>query len=425
MKKIFNSWGRINFYKNKVIEDFSQSGFEKITIFGNGRSYGDVCLHNKNEIFISKYKRILNFDEKNGIILVEAGITFDELLRFCVPKGWFLPVTPGTKFVTIGGAIANDIHGKNHHKVGSFGNFVKKINLIRSDKVNYTLTSEVNRELYNATISGLGLTGYIKSAEIELKKINNEKILQQTVKFQNIDHYFEIEKKFQESQYTVAWIDCMSRNNKQGRGIFIAGDHVKETSNRMRFEPKFKINIPFSMPKFILRNFNVRIFNELYWFFNKEESKITSLENFFYPLDKIKNWNRIYGNKGFYQFQCILPKDNCRRGFKKILNKIKIAKQGSFLAVLKTHKKETSPGINTFCLEGSSLALDFQNKGEKTIKLLKELENIVVQEDGKLYPAKDSLMSPDNYKKFYPNWKELHKLKDPMLTSLFWERVSK
>ena len=119
----------------------------------------------------------------------------------------------------------------------------------------------------------MGLTGYIKSAEIELKKINNEKILQQTVKFQNIDHYFEIEKKFQESQYTVAWIDCMSRNNKQGRGIFIAGDHVKETSNRMRFEPKFKINIPFSMPKFILRNFNVRIFNELYWFFNKEESK--------------------------------------------------------------------------------------------------------------------------------------------------------
>lgn len=426
MKKIFNSWGRTIFNKNEVFDDIKDLKEIKGTIFGNGRSYGDVCLNQNGPIIINKNSKILKFDKIKGIIQVESGCTLENILKITIPNGWMLPVTPGSKFITIGGAIANDVHGKNHHISGSFGNFINSIELLRSNGQIYSLSKFKNKELFNATISGLGLTGQILIAEIQLKKIQSDIICEEIFQFNNIYEYFEIEKNHRENEYTVAWIDCLSSKKKLGRGIFISGNHKKNiVPKKLIFEPKTKMNIKFNFPKFFLNQYSVKIFNQIFWTINKNKKKDTNLDNFFYPLDKILNWNRIYGRNGFYQFQCIIPEIVSKKGITDLIKEISRSNQGSFLAVLKSHKKETSPGINSFCVHGTSLALDFQNNGKNTINLLKKLETIVINYHGKIYPAKDSLMSSESYKKFYPNWKLLKELKDPKITSSFWERVSK
>jgi FAD/FMN-containing dehydrogenase len=427
MTKIFNSWGRTIFNENKVLENIKDLTKIKGTIYGNGRSYGDVCLNQNGPLIIDKSSKILNFDKVNGTIKVEAGSTLENILKKTLPYDWILPVTPGSKFVTLGGAIANNVHGKNHHISGSFGNFIKNIELLRSDGHIYYLSKSKNIELFNSTISGLGLTGQILNAEIKLKKIESDIICEETFQFNNIYDYFEIEKNFQENEYTVAWLDCLSSKKKLGRGVFFTGNHKKNLNKKSKliFEPKTKINIKFDFPKFFLNQYSIKLFNQIYWLLNKNKKREINIDNFFYPLDKILNWNRIYGKDGFYQFQCIIPKIVSKKGIVEILKEITKSNQSSFLAVLKSHKEETSPGINNFCINGTSLALDFQNNQKSTINLLKKLETIVLNYDGKIYPAKDSIMSSDSYKKFYPNWKLLKEIKDPKLTSSFWERVSK
>lgn len=425
MKKKFNSWGRLNFYNNKIIKTINQNKEKNITIYGNGRSYGDVCLNDCGSILISNNKKIIKFDNNSGIIEVESGCTLCEIIEYSIPKGWFLPVTSGTKFVTIGGAIANDIHGKNHHIVGSFGNFIKKINLLRSDRKQLVLTKKKNKKLFKATISGLGLTGYILSAEVQLIKITSNKILQKTIKFQNIEKYFQLEQKYKQSQYSVAWLDCSTSAKKIGRGIFFIGNHVVNKNKKLVFNKKRQLSIPFNLPNLFLNSLVVKIFNNIYWHMHKDGLKNVEIDKFFYPLDSIKSWNNLYGKKGFYQFQCIFPKKNAKKGVEKILENIKNFNQKPLLTILKSHGKETSPGLNTFSMEGTSIALDFQNKGEQTKNFLKKLEEITTNYSGRLYPAKDSIMLAKNYQKYYPNWKFLKNLKDPNLTSLFWKRVCK
>ena len=433
MKKILLSWGNIHKFKNELsypryAEDINFNLNKKnYTFYGNGRSYGDVCLNNNGDLINTKFlKRIRFCDWKKGIIEAEAGITFDEILKISVPNGWFLQVTPGTKYVTLGGAIANDVHGKNHHKVGSFGSCIKKIGIIKTNGKKSILSKNKNYNLFKLTISGLGLTGFIEWANIKLIPIKSTTMKVENIRFDNLDEYFKVNKASNRWPYTVAWFDNFKKGNYLGRGVFTRGFFLKDNKFKVHSSKKL-ITIPKKFPSFLLNNYFIKLFNKLYWSRPSANKEFyTHYDNFFYPLDKIKNWNNLYGERGFYQFQCIFPEKFSKEGIKEILSKIKKHKMMSFLAVLKTHKKETSPGLNSFCMKGTSIAMDIANKdGNKTYKLLKDLEKSVIKFSGKIYPAKDSTMSSKTYKKCYPNWIKLHKFKDPNLNSLFWKRVNK
>tara|TARA_Y100001958_G_C21228991_1_gene554526 strand:+ start:1015 stop:2319 length:1305 start_codon:yes stop_codon:yes gene_type:complete len=433
MRKTILSWGKIHKYENEVIipKNINDINFDQkaknFTLYGNGRSYGDVCLNKNGNIINTKsFKKVRLFNTKKGIIEAEAGITFDEILKLCVPKGWFIPVTPGTKFVTLGGAIANDVHGKNHHQIGSFGSCIKKICLIKTNGQKKILSRNKNFNLFKLTISGLGLTGFIHWAKIKLIPIKSSSMHVENIKFNNLEEYFIINNKSKKWPYTVAWFDNSAEGKNLGKGIFSRGYFLKDNNLKAHSSKKI-ISIPNKFPGFLLNKFFIKIFNKLYW--NRPAAnKVfhTHYDNFFYPLDKIKNWNNLYGDRGFYQFQCIFPEKYAKNAIKEVLSKIKTHNMLSFLAVFKTHKKETSPGLNSFCISGTSIAIDLPNKkNDKTIKLLKDLEKSVLKFKGKINPSKDSIMSAKTYKKSYPNWIKLNKFKDPYLSSSFWERVTK
>ena len=433
MKKILLSWGKIHRFKNELFfprysEDIKFDNKKKnFTVYGNGRSYGDVCLNKNQKLINTKYlKRVRSCDWKKGIIEVEAGVTFDEILKLCVPKGWFIPVTPGTKYVTLGGAISNDVHGKNHHKVGSFGSIVKKIGIRKTNGTKLILSRNKNYNLFKLTISGLGLIGLIEWASIKLIPIKSSSMRVENIRFKNLNEYFSINKNSQKWPYTVAWFDNFTEGKYLGRGVYTRGDFLKDNIIKVH-NTKSLFSIPKKFPSFLLNDYFIKIFNKIYWNRPSANKKFfTHYDSFFYPLDRIKNWNNLYGKKGFYQFQCIFPDQFSKIGIQDILLKIKKHKMISFLAVLKTHKKETSPGINSFCLKGTSVAMDFANKNEgKTYKLLKDLEKSVIKYNGKMYPAKDSVMSSKTFKICYPNWTKLNKFKDKNLSSLFWKRVVK
>lgn len=396
-------------------------------VYGNGRSYGDVCLAKSNHVLhMNDLAKFFDFDEKNGTIKVEAGVTLEEILSVTIPKGWFLSVTPGTKYVTVGGAVANDVHGKNHHIKGSFGCNVLSFGLIRSDRLNegeIFCSKDHNQELFNATIGGLGLTGIISWVEIKLIKIKSSFIKTKIRAFKSLDEFFDISKENDENhEYSVSWIDCLSKGKNLGRGIYFAGDHDEKD---LEIGKKKKISVPITPPFSLINKLSLRIFNKIYYHLhlNKTESRST-YDDFFYPLDHINNWNRIYGKKGFQQYQCVIPKENARQGMTEILQTISNSGSGSFLAVLKNFGNIKSPGLLSFPIEGISLALDFA-QGKYLNELLDKLDEIVVKFNGKIYPAKDAHMSAKNFKKFYPNWQELEGFRDKSLNSHFWDRVTK
>lgn len=277
---------------------------------GMARSYGDVCLNDEN-IIISTHtlKRIQNFDSKTGILEAEAGLSLAEILDFAVPKGWFIPVPPGTKFVSLGGAIANDIHGKNHHTQGTFGRSVLSFKLLKSTGEILDCSLEENQDFFSATIAGLGLTGVILTAKIQLKKISSAFIDSETIQYKGLDEFFALsddsDGKF---EYTAAWIDCVSKGSNFARGIFYRGNHSQ--SNQEDYNnKKIKLSVPFNFPNFALNKLSMLAFNQ-FWYHKQLSKKVVKKVHynpFFFPLDGVLNWNRIYGKRGFFQFQCVLP----------------------------------------------------------------------------------------------------------------------
>ncbi|MCK5666281.1 MAG: FAD-binding oxidoreductase, partial [Thiotrichaceae bacterium] len=396
----YRSWAYIPDTEQKSVRpvwaDFSLDA-DSILPYGNGRSYGDSCLNVEGTVIDSRsLNRFIGFDEKTGILKCEACITFADILAVIVPKNWFLPVTPGTKFVTLGGAIANDVHGKNHHTDGTFGMHVLRFELMRSNGDTLLCSPEENVDYFSATIGGLGLTGFIKWAEIQLIKITSPFIRVETTAFHGLEEFYKLsEAANRKHHYSVAWLDCASSGKNFARGLFMAGDHANHNkpAKAVQSEPKF--SVPFNFPQKALNRYSIKAFNALY--FNKNSLMSSGIsfqhyDSFFYPLDGLGDWNRIYGKQGFYQYQFVVPSSE-KATMEKILNKIVASGLGSFLAVLKEFGDLKSPGMLSFPRSGLCLALDFANRGEITLKLADELDELVMQAGGAVYPAKDIRMS--------------------------------
>jgi FAD/FMN-containing dehydrogenase len=390
--------------------------------FGNGRSYGDSCLAASDQVLQIHNNRFIEANWDSGIIKAEAGITFGELLEVIIPNGYFLPVTPGTKYITLGGAVANDVHGKNHHVRGTFGCHILSFGLMRSDLEEIICSPSQNIELFNATIGGLGLTGVITFVEFKLLPIKSSNISTKTISFRSLDKFFLLNEELEKNhEYLVAWIDCLNF----GRGALIAGNHYDD--EMLEVSKKKKITMPITPPISLINKFTLSAFNNIYYKSQQLKSgkNITNYEPFFYPLDGILEWNRIYGRKGFQQYQCVIPNANARDGIKEILKIIAKFKQGSFLAVLKKCGDIKSPGLLSFPLPGLSLAMDFVQSDLLNDKLFVALDDVLREAGGRLYPAKDAHMLGSDFRKFYPVWEQLEALRDKKINSRFWERVTK
>lgn len=392
--------------------------------YAQGRSYGDVCLNQGGILLDTQHlDHFIEFDKEKGILRCEAGVTFENILHLVIPHNWFLPVTPGTKYISVGGAIANDVHGKNHHKAGTFGRYVLKFELLRSNGERLVCSATENTEFFNATIGGLGLTGLINWVEFSLKKIPGNKISQETIRFNNLQEFFKIsDESDKDWEYTVAWIDCLASGNELGRGLFMRGNHC-ESQKKYKFKSP-KLSVPFNAPGFLLNKYTVNAFNNFYYKRPLKQFNKVNFEPFFYPLDSINHWNRLYGKKGFMQYQCVIPVEHREQAMLEMLVIISESGQASFLSVLKEFGDIKSPGLLSFPRPGTTLALDFPNRGKKTLELLNKLDEITVKYNGSVYPAKDARMSPQSFSQYYPGWNEFEKFIDPHFSSDFMRRVT-
>ncbi len=374
---------------------------------GNGRCYGDASL-SSSVISTLKYDKILSFDARNGIFECQSGLTLDKILEVIVPQGWFLPVTPGTKLITVGGAVASDVHGKNHHVDGSFSAHVLEMDVLLGDGSSITCSASQHPDLFWATCGGMGLTGVITRVKFDLKKIETSYIRQKQVKAANLDEVLNLFEEYKDYTYSVAWIDCLKKGKDFGRSILILGEHatVEDLNERRKKDPlalpkKKKITFPFNLPSFVLNTFTVKAFNFLYYGknFKKEINNVVSYEPFFYPLDAILHWNRGYGKKGFVQYQFVLPMES-KQGLIEILQRISNQGLGSFLAVLKIFGDQDD--LISFPKKGYTLALDFPVRGN-LFTFLDELDEIVLKYNGRIYLSKDARMKPDIFWRSYSN----------------------
>ncbi len=391
--------------------------------FGLGRSYGDSCLNGGRELIqCRRLNRILGFDESTGTVRCEGGVSLADLLQIFVPKGWFLPVTPGTSFVTIGGAIANDVHGKNHHRAGTFGAHVSGLALLRSDTGLIHCSTGDNPEMLRATIGGLGLTGVIAWADIQLKRVQGPWIDTESIPFHSLTSFLDLSHESNEHfEYTVAWIDCFSGRNT--RGIFFRGNHG--AARRREFHPKRGPRLPFEFPAWVLNRWSVRCFNSAYYLAHalRKRGAVEPYDSFFYPLDAIGQWNLLYGRQGFLQYQCVIPEHHIEV-LEGLLDRIARSGMGSFLAVLKQFGTAPAAGMLSFPRPGITVALDFAMRGERTLELMRSFDELVGQSGGALYPAKDARMSPDLFQSSFPQWRDFIRYKDPKMSSSFWRRVT-
>lgn len=380
---------------------------ETIIPRGLGRSYGDSA--NNTTVLQSTFlDHFIEFNEESGIITCEAGVSIRSILELVVPKGWFIPVTPGTSYVTIAGAIASDIHGKNHHISGTFSEHIISFRIILGTGEIRNVSRINSPDLFAATCGGMGLTGMIISAKIQLKSIRSSRIIQTTIKATCLEEVCQQLEKNSASTYSVAWIDCLAKGSQLGRSLLMLGEHAQDGVLEMA-KPK-NLNIPIDMPSGLLNQYTMRCFNSLYYHKIFSSKKIIlPFEPYFYPLDSIRNWNRLYGAAGFIQYQFVLPKAAGSQGLKKILTKIVNSGRGSFLAVLKIFGKYNQNFLS-FPIEGYTLALDFKFSKE-TIVLTKELDSMVIDMGGRIYLAKDALLSESTFKKAYPNWSQFEEVR--------------
>ncbi|WP_018168627.1 FAD-binding oxidoreductase [Thioalkalivibrio sp. ALMg9] len=395
---------------------------------GLGRSYGDVCLNPQASLLHTPgLDRFVAFDAATGELTAEAGVSLDALLRFAVPRGWFTPVVPGTRFVTLGGAIANDVHGKNHHQAGSFGDHVRALTLRRSDGQVLEVTPENTPDWFAATVGGLGLTGLIETVTLQLAPIRSAWMRAWSQRFDSLDAFWELNTQSErEWPYTVAWIDCLNpgAGGRVGRGIYSGGRHAT-TAPRKDAWHEHRRSIPLDPPVSLVNRLTLRAFNHLYY---RQPVHATPRAvhhlPWLFPLDAIRHWNRIYGHNGFYQYQCVLPPAASKDGVQALLDAIAASGQGSFLAVLKTFGDRAAPGLLSFPRPGATLALDFPEKGRDTERLFARLDAIVQEAGGALYPAKDARMPADVFRQGFPRWEAFAEYVDPEFSSGFWRRVT-
>ena len=375
---------------------------------GMGRSYGDSA--NASRVLqTSDCDRFIEFNEKTGQLTAEAGISLREILKVIVPRGWFLPVTPGTSYVTLGGAIASDVHGKNHHVSGTFGQHVKSISMVLGTGEVVTASEDENPDLFHATCGGMGLTGVILRATIQLITIRSSLIHQKTIKANCIETACEAFEENSNSTYSVAWIDCLAKGKSLGRSVLILGEHAEKGD--LELDIKKPVIVPFNSPSVLLNSLTMKMFNCAYWHKAKHNhAQTVPLMSYFYPLDAIGNWNKLYGKSGFLQFQCVIPKYDGIANMRKLLTEISESGKGSVLAVLKQFGKANS-NLLSFPAEGYTLALDFQFTAS-AIVTLHRLEEIVADMGGRVYLTKDAVMQEATLKATYPKWEEFDSVRE-------------
>jgi FAD/FMN-containing dehydrogenase len=427
-----SSWGRLPFGPSEIV-DLSDATRALRCIaaagpsglaYGNGRSYGDVCLNPGGRLWRTRrLDRFIAFDRTRGILRCEAGLLLDGLLQLTLAQGWFLPVSPGTQFVTVGGAIANDVHGKNHHRAGTFGRHVRSLTLARTDGSVVTCSSTSHGLLFRATIGGLGLTGVILDAELQLRPVQGPWIDVETIAFSGLDAFFDLSSSSEAAyEYTIAWIDCAAHGARSGRGIFLRANHSSDRAALARKRPK---RMFFTPPVSLVNRLSLAAFNDGYYNLNrlKQGRSRQHYLSYFYPLDNLLEWNRLYGPRGFFQYQSVVPTRDARAATQAMLDAIARAGTGSFLAVLKVFGGLTSPGLLSFPMQGTTLALDFPNLGDRTHALFDRLDAIVSEAGGRLYPAKDARMPRTLFARGYPALEEFTAYRDPGIDSAMARRL--
>jgi FAD/FMN-containing dehydrogenase len=434
-ERSYTSWGRfpqidqqgVNLEWRSDLLPEAIEGTESLLPYGNGRSYGDVCLNRGGTVLGTRsMNRFISFDPESGILRCESGVLLADILQLIVPAGWFLPVSPGTRYVTVGGALANDVHGKNHHRAGTFGRHVRAFELLRSDGSRNLCAPEENTELFNATIAGLGLTGLVVWVELQLRPIEGPMLKEESLKFANVDEFFRLsEASDQDFEYTVAWVDCASKGDALGRGLFARANHIAADSETITRDAGPRISVPIQPPVSLINGLSLKLFNA-WWYRRQRERRQTRnvhYQPFFYPLDSIGNWNRIYGPKGLLQYQCVLPGEDGRDMLRQMLSAIAKSGNGSFLAVLKIFGEHSSPGLLSFPRPGVTLALDFPASPD-VFRLLDRLDEMTREVGGAVYPAKDARMSAESFQAYFPAWEKFSEYIDPGFSSSFWRRVA-
>ena len=411
IKESLSGWGGFPrkiakvFYPVKINQILNEIKNGEVIARGNGRAYGDSAISEKNTINMKNFNNILAFDEKNGILTIEAGVLLSDIIKTFLPRGWFPHVTPGSKYVTVGGMIAADVHGKNHHKDGSFSNFVEWIEVIDHDGKINRCSKEGNKELFEWTIGGMGLTGIIIRAAIKLRAVETCWIKQKTLTAKNIDETLEIFKSSMNSTYSVAWLNCSVKNENIGQSLIMLGEHAavnelksKDKDTPLKLIKKKKLYIPFYLPNWFLNKWFISLFNFIYYSFGKilKKDRMIYWDKYFYPLDNLLGWNKIYGRKGLIQYQCVFPLIKSKDGLLEIIKEINKSKVCPFLTVLKQFGKQQSKF--SFPMEGLTIALDFPVNSE-TLKLLEKLDEITLKYKGRVYLAKDSRMKKEIFQK--------------------------
>ncbi|WP_426960006.1 FAD-binding protein [Muricoccus radiodurans] len=386
---------------------------------GLGRSYGDVALNSGGlTVYTTCLDRLIAANWEAGVVRAEAGTSLDALLRVVLPRGWSVPVLPGSRFVTLGGAVANDVHGKNHLTAGSFGAHVTRIGLLRGDRA---IEVTPGGPLFAATLGGLGLTGAILWVELRLARVASSLLETETRPIACLAEYFAaMEDSAARWEHRVAWIDCLS--STEGRGLFTRARHAP--SGVLEPPRRPHLSLPMDAPSFALNGLTVRAFNWVYRRFGAIGARPQRLEDFFFPLDGIANWNRMYGKRGFFQHQSVVPRANAREAVRALLAETARAGEGSFLVVLKEFGPRRSEGVLSFPMEGTTLAVDLPNRGDSTRRLLGRMADIALEAGGRIYPAKDAAMTPDQFRRSFPEWEHVEEQREPGFDSDFWRRVT-
>lgn len=424
-EKEISGWGNFPRVRSKIFKPSNVEEVKQVLQYRNniarglGRSYGDQSI---NESWyttdFSELNRLISFDHSTGILECEAGVSLADIIHTFAPKGWFPKITPGTKFVTIGGAIANDIHGKAHHVDGTFANCVLEFTVLLANGAIIKASREENSDLFWANFGGLGLLGFILSAKIQLKKIETSYFIKKAVKAKNIEEMLEAFDLYdQHYNYSVAWIDPMAKGKNLGRGVLSLGNPAllndlpeKLRSNPCKVASQAKLSLPFYFPNFALNKFSVAVLNQILDFVQSRNTPIVHYEQFFYPLDAVHHWNRGYGNRGFIQYQFVIPLENGSYNITRILTEIAKSKCVPFLNVLK--KFGTSQqGILSFPMEGYTFAIDFPVTPHLP-QLTGALDQMILEMKGRIYLGKDALLNENVFKAMYPHYKEWLKVKE-------------
>lgn len=435
MQRTCSSFGLVDRTSRRPIDaaagaDLMRSGRAEagsLLAFGNGRSYGDTCLNDAGTLVDMRgMNRILSFDAATGDLRAEAGVLLSELIAHAAPHGFFLPVVPGTRHVTLGGAIANDVHGKNHHRRGTFGCHVRSLTLMRSDGTVHECRPDSERRLFRATIGGMGLTGLILSATIRLMKVGSPDVQERVRPFSSLEEYFELAAAADaDNEYAVAWIDQLAAGRRRGRGILMTANHIGG-EEAFRPAPRARLAVPFTPPFSLLNRYSLAAFNRVYhWRKGRVHGpRRTGYGSYFFPLDGVRDWNRLYGPRGLRQHQSVVPEEVAREAVPALLEATHRAGQASFLTVLKRFGSVASPGLLSFPRPGYTLTLDFPNRGAATLGLLAELDRITIDAGGAVNPYKDARMSAAVFAASFPCWRKFEDARDRAFMSDFWRRTA-